>query len=135
MVKPGYPALELVDGDSRPELTGTVIGGSGYQRLRWNRYEIESYLVHPAALGRFVEAKVGAGAASARHRADLQKHFEDNYPPAFLKDPLADLEYLRNTKARERLIPPALTAAGLPAIPYTEYFGIAGCHSPRGNPP
>ena len=30
----------------------------GYQRLRWNRYEIESYLVHPAAIARYVEETV-----------------------------------------------------------------------------
>lgn len=131
LVKPDYRAVELVDGDSRAEVQSTAITGTGYQRLRWNRYEIESYLVHPAALARFVEAKVGGGAASAQHRRDLQKHFEDNYPPAFMKDPLADLEYLKNTKARERLIPPALSAAGLPAIPYTEYFEIAALMQPE----
>ena len=44
------PRLELVDGDSRPEIQSTPITGRGFQRLRWHRYEIESYLVHPQHL-------------------------------------------------------------------------------------
>lgn len=125
LVRPGYPALELVDGDARPTVQESAITGSGYQRVRWRRYEIESYLLHPAALERFVEKKVGAGAASEQHRAALRKHFEETYPPAFAKDPLGDIPFLKNTKARTDLLPPALSAAGLPALPYTEYFEIA----------
>lgn len=131
LARPGFPALELVDGDARPEIVETPMTGAGYQRLRWTRYEMESYLVHPAALDRFVERKVGAGAASAQHRADLAKHLAETYPPAFLTDPFADLPFLRNTKARTDLLPPALTAAGLPAIPYTEYFEIAEVMTPQ----
>ena len=46
-------ALELVDGDAHEGIQSTPITGQGFQRLRWRRYEIESYLVHPAALARF----------------------------------------------------------------------------------
>lgn len=131
LVKGDLRAVELVDGDSRPELQATAITGIGLQRLRWTRYEIESYLLHPAALERFVELKVGSGTASAKHRADLRKYLEDNLPPAVLKDPLANHDYLNNTKARTKLIPPALNAAGLlNEIPYTEYFEIAAVMRP-----
>lgn len=131
LAKPGCRALELVDGDSRGEIQGTPITGTGYQRLRWRRYEIESYLFHPAALERFVEEKVGAGAASATHRADLRRYLETNHLPAFMNDPLADPMWIKTTKARTELLPPALSAAGLPAIPYTEYFQIAELMEPE----
>ena len=99
------------------------------QRLRWNRYEIESYLLHPAALKRFVIRQVGEPAA-APHLEDLQRHFEQTYPPAFFSDPFADIPFLKNTKARTELLPPALDAAGLPGFPYTRFHEIAAAMSP-----
>lgn len=130
LVREGISGLVLVDGDNRPEIRSTEITGEGLQRLRWNRYEIESYLVHPGAIARFVENQVGRDAA-APHLEDLRKHFEDAYPPAFLKDPLGDHQYLNSTKARTNLIPPALEAAGLPAIPYTRFNEIAALMKPE----
>jgi predicted ATPase len=123
LVRNDLPALELVDGDSDRNIQSTEISGHGFQRLRWKRYEIESYLLHPEAMARYVQSKVGQ--ASEQHVDDLRKHFEDSYPPAFLRDPLGDHAILNNTKARTELIPPALSAAGLPGINYTEYSEIA----------
>ena len=110
LVRDDLAALELVDGDARPDIQSTEITGHGFQRLRWRRYEIESYLVHPDALARFVEQAVGAAAAPARV-ADLQRYLEDNLPPAALRDPLGDHPFLNATKARMDLLPPALAAA------------------------
>ncbi len=42
LIHEDLPALELVDGDARPEIQPTQITGRGFQRLRWRRYEIES---------------------------------------------------------------------------------------------
>lgn len=122
------PGLELVDGDSRPEIQSTPITGRGFQRLRWHRYEIESYLVHPAALERFVSGTVGEAAAGA-HVSDLRRYLEDNLPPAVIARPLDDHPYLNNTKARMEILPPALNAAGLPNFPYTRYHEIAAVMS------
>ena len=130
LVQDDLPGLELLDGDARPEIPSTPITGQGLQRLRWKRYEIESYLLHPDALARYVEQMVGSGAASL-HVQDLRKHFEETYPPAFLRDPLNDLPLLLGTKARTLLIPPALDAAGLPGIPYTRYHEIAAVMKPE----
>jgi len=123
LVQDTLPGLMLVDGDANPGLQSSEITGNGLQRLRWKRYEIESYLVHPQALVRFVEKQVGSG--SAEHVADLLKHFEETYPPAFVRDPLQDNPMLVGTKARTDLIPPALAAAGLHGFPYTRYHEIA----------
>jgi hypothetical protein len=130
LVRDDLPALELVDGDARPEIQSTAITGRGFQRLRWRRYEIESYLVHPEALARFVEHTVGVAGAGL-HLADLRRHLDDNLPPAVLRSPLGDHDYLNTTKARTTLLPPALTAAGLPGLPYTRYHEIAAVMRPE----
>jgi DNA polymerase III delta prime subunit len=129
LVRDDLPGLELVDGDAHPRIQATAITGEGLQRLRWRRYETESYLVHPEAIARFVEHTVGAEVAPT-HLADLRKHFEETYPPAVLRDPLGDHAFLNNTKARTDLFPPALAAAGLPGLPYTRYHEIAAVMRP-----
>lgn len=118
------PGLELVDGDSHAGIQSTAITGTGFQRRRWRRYEIESYLVHPAALTRFVASLVGH-AASGPHVDDLNKYLRDNLPPAVMERPLEDHTFLNNTKARTEILPQALSAAGLPGLPYTRYHEIA----------
>jgi len=130
LVRDDLPGLVLIDGDAHPDIQSTEIIGHGLQRLRWKRYEIESYLLHPDALKRFVEEQVGIEAAEP-HMEDLQRHFEDNYPPAFLKDPFSDTPYLKNTKARTDLLPPALDAAGILNFPYTRFYEIARAMKPE----
>jgi predicted ATPase len=130
LVRADLPGLQLVDGDAREEIQSTPITGQGLQRLRWKRYEVESYLVHPDAIARYVEQQVGKEAARP-HIEDLRKHFEESYPPAFLRDPFGEYPYLVSSKARTDLLPPALTAAGLPAVPYTRYYEIAAVMLPE----
>jgi hypothetical protein len=130
LVRDNLPAVELVDGDARPEIQPTPITGEGFQRLRWRRYEIESYLLHPDALARFVEQTVGPAAAPA-HLDDLRRYLQENFPPAVLRDPLGDHAFLNATKARTQLLPPALSAAGLPGLPYTRYHEIAAVMTPQ----
>ena len=130
LVRDDLPGLVLIDGDAHPDIQATEITGHGLQRLRWKRYEIESYLLHPGALKRFIEQQVGIEAAQP-HIEDLKRHFEENYPPAFLKDPFADTPYLKNTKARTDLLPPALDAAGIPGFPYTRFYEIARAMKPE----
>jgi len=47
-----------------------------------------------------------------------------------LREPLGDHAFLNATKARTQLLPPALAAAGLPALPYTRYHEIAAVMTP-----
>ncbi|MDA1049563.1 MAG: AAA family ATPase [Planctomycetota bacterium] len=130
LINDSLPGLELVDGDAHSHIQSQPITGTGFQRLRWNRYEIESYLFHPTAIARFVGEKVGSPTAAAPHLRDLQTYFQENWPPAFMNDPLRDLDFLKTTKARTNLIPPALDAAGLAGMPYTEFFQIAAVMTP-----
>ena len=124
LVRDGLPGLELIDGDAHQGIQGSEITGAGLQRLRWRRYEIESYLVHPEALARFVEATVGV-AAAAPHVEDMLAYWHDQFPPAVVREPLGDHEFLNVTKARTRLLPPLLEAAGIRDLPYTRYHEIA----------
>ena len=124
LVREDLPGLELRDGDAGSPIPDTEITGTGLQRLRWRRYEIESYLVHPDAIARFIEAVVGARSAAA-HVEDMLAYWRDELPPAVVRDPLGDHEFLNVTKARTRLLPPLLEAAGLHGLPYTRYHEIA----------
>ena len=124
LVREGFPGLELHDGDARPPVPDTEITGAGLQRLRWRRYEIESYLVHPDAIARFIKAVVGADSAEA-HVEDMLAYWRDEFPPAVVRDPLGEHVLLNRTKARREIIPPLLEAAGLHGLPYTRYHEIA----------
>lgn len=123
------PGLMLLDGDARKEIADTEITGEGLQRRRWRRYEIESYLLHPDALARFVENAVGA--AAGPHVEDMLAWWRDKFPPAVVRAPLGDHVFLDETKARTRLLPPLLEAAGLHGLPYTRYHEIAAAMRPE----
>ena len=129
LVREGLPGLELLDGDAHRNIPDTDIIGAGLQRLRWRRYEIESYLVHPDVIARFIKSVVGAGSAEA-HIEDMLSYWRDELPPAVVRDPLGDHEFLNVTKARMRLLPPLLEAAGLHGLPYTRYHEIAALMLP-----
>ena len=129
LVREDIPGLELRDGDARPEVPDTEISGAGLQRLRWRRYEIESYLLHPDALARFVEAVVGTDAAES-HVQDMLAYWNDEFPPAIVNEPFADHPFLNRTKARTDLLGPLMEAAELHGLPYTRYHEIAALMLP-----
>ena len=129
LVREGLPGLELRDGDAQPAAPETAITGAGLQRLRWRRYEIESYLVHPDALARFAAAEFGADNTAARVD-DMQAYWRAEFPPALVRNPLSDHPFLNGTKARTGILPPLLEAAGLHGLPYTRYHEIAALMRP-----
>jgi hypothetical protein len=134
LVRENLPGLILLDGDDDPRVPETPITGTGLQRLRWRRYEIESYLVHPTALERFVEKEVGPGALSAESKRDMRAYLGQTFTPVFLQDPLKPNPlvdaYLQQRKARTEVIPPILDAAGLRGFPYTRFNEIASVMQP-----
>ena len=58
-------------------------------------------------------------------------YWQGAFPPDVVKAPLNDHEYLIEAKARTRLIPPLLDAAGLYGLPYTRYHEIAALMRPE----
>lgn len=135
LVRNDLPGLVLLDGDDDSRVTETPITGSGLQRLRWQRYEIENYLVHPTALERFIEKEVGPGSQSAEARKDLLAYLERTLTREFVENPFGSHPlveaYLSQRKGRTEVLPPILTAAGLPGFPYTRYFEIASIMHPE----
>jgi predicted ATPase len=125
LLVPELRALEIQDRDGNPHLPETQITGSGHQLIRWRRYEIESYLVHPDALARFVEHKAGSEAAVEA----VREYLRQNLPPAVLQAPLAEHPMLLASKARVELLPPALKAAGI-WTEYTDFHEIAALMRP-----
>ena len=124
LVRDALPGLELVDGDAHPGIQSRAITGAGLQRLRWRRYEIESFLVHQDTLARFVASIVGAESA-APHVDDMRAYMRRELPPGVIDDPLGDHPFLNGTKARTEILLPVLNAAGIPELPYTRYHEIA----------
>lgn len=137
LIRGDLPGVEIVDGDAHPDKQSTPPAAGRLQRLRWRRYEIESYLVHPAALERFVEHTVGEGEASADARRDMLTYLEETFTASFLADPLPAKPnplieaYFEQRKARTEIIPQILTEAGLPGFPYTRYHEIAAVMEPQ----
>ncbi len=125
LLRPGLPGLVLLDGDDNPNIPDTPITGQGLQRLRWRRYEIESYLFHPEALARYVRKVSG----SDENVQAMHRYIAENHLPAFLGNLFSDPDYIKRTKARTDLIPPVLQAAGV-QLPYTRYTEIAALMLP-----
>lgn len=137
LVRADLPGLALLDRDANPRLPETDRTQAGLQRVRWRRYEIESYLVHPAALARFVENQVGSSQAEEAKRglhARLREFFEE-LTDGFLADPLRPSRivesFFETTKARTDILPALLDAAGLHGFQYTRYHEIAAVMRPE----
>jgi hypothetical protein len=130
LVRDDLPALELLDGDSKNRADDDVSGAADrMQRLRWRRYEIESYLVHPAPLTRFVEKRLGPGVLSDQPKTAMLDELRQKLEQGFIDDPLHPVtlveSFLKNEPASKTLIPGLLQAAGLNNVPKRDYFEIA----------
>ncbi len=117
-VNPQMTGILLLDGDNRAS-DAHALATAGLEIRVWGRYEIENYLVHPAAIRRFIEqahSPISAEAATEK--------MKDMLPPAVLRSPLADHDYLRTTAASKHLLPQVFSAAGMD-IPKQEYYRLA----------
>jgi hypothetical protein len=109
----------LLDGDNL-DVPEREVAAEGLTIGRWHRYEAESYLVHPEAIVRFLRPRVGGDLFAEKARV----YFENQLPPAVLRDPLGDHDYLNRTPASKTLLPGAFAAAGDP-ITKDEYYLVA----------
>ena len=117
-VKPTVRGLLLLDGDNRG-LPDREILTDGLTLQRWKRYEAESYLMHPEALGRFAHAKADPLFANA-----AVEFLTDELPGAVIRNPLGDSDYLNATPVSKSLLPSFLAEANL-FLPKNEYYQIA----------
>jgi predicted ATPase len=101
-----YPDIQgvlLLDGDNR-NLPDREIGTDKLTILRWRRYEIENYLLHPEALLRFVTSTPDV-LFTHRCRSLGETFIQENFPPLAIKEPLKDSDYLLATPASKSIIP------------------------------
>jgi len=130
LIRDDFPALELLDGDSKNKADDDITAtAERMQRLRWRRYEIESYLVHPAALARFVKRRLGSGDLTDQSNDSLMNELRQTLQQGFLDDPMHPValveSYFKNEPVSKTLLPGLMQAAGLNNVPKREYFEIA----------
>ncbi len=117
LLVPDFCGVELCDGDGKDH-SETPALPKGMTRLHWNRYEIESYLIHPQSIVRFVEC-IGGEQMAEKVVAYMDKHL----PPALHENPFELSDYLQGTKAKS-VLANIFNTAGLD-IKESEYYQIA----------
>jgi len=121
-IRPQIKGVLLLDADDR-DLPDHEVSADGLEILRWERYEIESYLIHPDALLRFLEGP-SPDLFRAPKRAAGKAFLESELPPAVLRDPLGHHEYLLSVPASKSLLPSFFDKADT-ALGKKDYYQIA----------
>lgn len=116
---PEIRAACLLDGDnkSKPDVETTR---AGMTVLRWRRYEIENYLLQPAAVGRFV--------GLAPHEDLVQQAFDRQVPVG--TDYFGDHPALSRIKASHEFLLPLLEEVGTPT-PKRDLYLLAATMKPH----
>ncbi len=116
--------VQISDRDSYENIpeSQTALDGK-LLKLCWARYEIESYLIQPATLARFVCKIVGSNARGANIGA-MKKIMKKHLPGAVVDDASNDHSYLLDTKAKT-VLSAILEETGLQGFPTNRYFEIA----------
>ena len=117
-IRPNLKSVLLLDGDNR-DLPEHEIATDGLTVLRWERYEAESYLLHPASLERFIEAEKGPLFAKP-----AMDYLHEQLPPAFFHAPLETTSFLRAEPASKTLLPEFLVRANV-SMAKSDYFLLA----------
>lgn len=136
LIRQDLPALDMLDGDSKNKADDFVDGSSDrMQRIRWRRYEIESYLIHPDALQRFVEKRFGGVPLSNEPVAAMLNELRKTLQQDFLDKPTEPVPlveaYFTSQPVSKKLIPALMQAAGLNNVPKRDYFEIAAQFKPE----
>ena len=112
-VAPAARALCLLDGDDRDDPDEETTK-AGLVVLRWRRYEIENYLLQPAAVLRYVGLPLAAKV--------VDEEFRRHVPPG--TDPFGDHVSLVRVKASDEFLTPLLERAGR-ATPKRDLYMLA----------
>jgi len=131
LANPDLPGVWLLDSDAKlhgiPQSSTHRPGV--LSRLVWSRYEIESYLLHPPALARFLEAKIGGGGGATVRTFFTSQFGSEDMAAQFFADPLSPPplveQFLRTTKARTELLGNLFIDAGMHGFHYTRFHEIA----------
>lgn len=129
---PNMKGFILLDRNAENRKLHRVQEGNPLHGHVWNRYEIESYLIFPDAIHRFLST------ISSRMMADIgKKELEDMISPASFKDPINDpAGDLQGKNASNGILLKVFSAAGLErAIPKSDYYRLAEQMKPEEFPP
>lgn len=137
LVRENICGIWVIDSDGKGRIPASDVPEVGkLNRIAWNRYEIEAYLMHPAVLARFIDDKVGSGGLDAVRRilvgafdrmagAGLGEQIAD----AFIANPSSPAEivetFLAKKKARTEVIGAILEEGGVHGFHYTNFGEIA----------
>jgi hypothetical protein len=125
------PGILILDGDKRA-LSEHELSADGLTILRWKRYEIENYLIHPEVLDRFIRgANPDLWTTTSADRG--REYLQNKLPPIVFNNPLGDDEYLNRTPASKELLPGFFEAAGR-NLTKNEYYQIAAQMLPEEIP-
>ena len=108
----------VLDSDNR-NVPDHDVSAEGLKIIRWNRYEIENYLLHHAPIERFIEKEMGP--ICSKIAVDKMR---DEWPPALLKSPLKDIDFVQSTAASKRILPGIFSATGM-NIQKRDYYKLA----------
>ena len=114
LVISNFRGMELRDGDKKKD-SETRSPPKGMERLYWERYEIESYLIHPQSIARFVKS---IGGPDAEDKAVA--YMKQQLPPVVYDSPL---ENSYEAKAKV-ILSRIMQEAGL-VVKETDYYQIA----------
>ncbi len=115
---PALKGVELLDRNNKGASANSKSYPEGMKLLVWSRYETENYLIHPAAILRWLISRGGKDAA------DRANHYMKNYfPPALHLNPL-EMDFHEGVKGKQ-VIDRIVDAAQI-QIDRSEYAEIAG---------
>ncbi|MHB8105378.1 MAG: ATP-dependent nuclease [Dehalococcoidales bacterium] len=116
------PGVLILDGDNR-NLPQHDLATNGLTILRWERYEIENYLVHPEILDRFIRT-TNPDLFTATSAERGKEYLQNTLPPIVFRDPLNKHEYLNRTPASKEILPGFFNATGI-NLTKNEYYQVA----------
>ena len=94
---PQVRGVQLFDGDKRVPVDPTSSGReSRLKTLFWERKEIQSYLLHPDSVMRYLQSR-----ASGDNVAKAQQYMKDNLRPRFFEAPDGELPFLGKFAIKE----------------------------------
>lgn len=111
-----FPGVELRDGDQDARSGSSL--PKGMKSLRWQRLDIESYLIHPQTIMRFVEKNEGTDAA-----LKVDDYMKNKLPPALYETPCEPYEFTLKDKGKT-MLSKFMQEAGID-IKESDYFQIA----------
>ena len=89
-----FRGVALYDGDNKGRSNSSNVP-KGMQQLYWQRYEIESYLLHPDSIQRYIESKT-----QPQYSKIAVDYMKKEIPLAWRENPFGLSDYLRSAKAK-----------------------------------